>query len=102
MQIEIDEIMLHILGRLSEIDSASVAGQVRHARPCNHGSDSVDGISYPGASWQDVDYRLKLMKYHGLLQARDIPDPERGIAYTCISALGRKIMLDAMEKRILS
>ena len=97
---EVDDITLYILKKLSEYESVKEAGSVKFVIPCASASDAVLCISYRETLWQDLDYRLKLMKYYGLLQHDETPDPDVGVTYVCISALGRRLMYEGIEKKV--
>ena len=95
---KVDVITLYILKKLSEYEAMKEAGEVKLVTPC--ASEEALCISYPDTLWQDIDYRLKLMKYYGLLQYDETPDPDVGVTYVCISALGRRLMCEGIEKKI--
>lgn len=97
---EVDDITLYILKKLSEYEAIKEAGEVKFVTPHASASQAALRISYPDTLWQDIDYRLKLMKYYGLLQYDETPDPDFGVTYVCISALGRRLMCEGIEKKI--
>lgn len=97
---EVDDITLNILKKLSEYEAVNEAGSVKFVTPHTSASEAELCISYPDTLWQDIDYRLKLMKYYGLLQYDETPDPDVGVTYVCISALGRRLMCEGIKKKI--
>ena len=96
--VEMDKEMLEILYQIAEYESYNTNNFTRFICPCLHEEKTGYGIWVKGLSWQEIDYRLKMMKYIGIIQSDERKDPLIGISFTCLSAQGRRIMT---EKNLL-
>lgn len=90
-----DELIIHILRCVSEMESKNKIAATRLICPCLHDEQSGSCIRFDNYTWQDIDYTLKLLKYKGLIQSDNRKDPVIGVSFTCLSATGRKLLESA-------